>query len=91
MSERAKWDRVYLVCKACGKRSRAPKQVKPKSLVGEIRALTRSDRPRPRVLLTTCMGLCPKGGIAVAAAGSGTPRIAAVASTDDLSDIVTRN
>ena len=83
--DRPKWDAVFLVCRDCGKRSRAPKEAKPKKLVGALRSLAKHERPRPRVLLTSCLGLCPKAATAIAfVANDRPPRIVAVAREDQL-------
>lgn len=62
----ARFGAVYLVCKACGKRGSGPKKLKPKEVAGLVRRASRSDAVRPRVVLTTCLGLCPKKATAVA-------------------------
>ena len=64
-----KWDAVILVCKECGKRRGAPKDAKPKKLADDLRALTKRDRSRARVVMSPCLGLCPKGAIAVTRVG----------------------
>ena len=64
-----KWNAVILVCKACGKRRGAPKDAKPKVLAGDLRTLTKRDRTRARVVLSPCLGLCPKGAVAVTRVG----------------------
>jgi hypothetical protein len=64
-----KWDAVILVCKECSKRRGAPKDAKPKMLAGDLRTLTKHDRSRARVVLSPCLGLCPKGAIAVTRVG----------------------
>ena len=82
--ERPSWGVVYLVCKACGKRSDAPKRLKPKALAGLVRRASKGDKPRPRVLLTSCLGLCPKAATAVAIAGTGlATRVIAIRSVDE--------
>ena len=70
-ARRPKWDAVILVCKECGKRRGAPKDAKPKVLAGDLRTLTKHDRSRARVVLSPCLGLCPKGAIAVTRVGEG--------------------
>lgn len=73
------WKSVVLVCKDCRKRSNGSGKLKPKAVASEARQTTKEAEPRPRVLLTTCLGLCPKGAmtIGVAGAAKGT-RVAAV-------------
>ena len=63
------WKTVVLVCKACEKRSSGPKKISAREVGKELaRACHSADVPRPRVLLTTCMGACPKKAFSVAAA-----------------------
>ncbi len=79
--ERMRWDTAILVCRACGKRSNGPKGMKPKALVSIIRRDAKAVQPRPRVLLTGCLGLCPKGAVAVAVVSASLPpRLIAVRS-----------
>lgn len=82
------WNALLLVCKDCGKRSSGPgKALKVKEVVHELRSASRDARPRPRVLLTNCMGLCPKKAVAVASAdGTTPPRAVAVGSVSALHD-----
>jgi predicted metal-binding protein len=77
----ARWTDVYLVCKACGKRSSGPAKFKPKALAKAVhKEASRSGR-RVRVVMTDCLGLCPKGAITVAHVGLGArPMLAAVKS-----------
>ena len=68
-----KWDAIILVCKECGERRGAPKDVKPKKLAGDLRALSKHHRSRARVVLSPCLGLCPKGAVAVTRVGEDSP------------------
>lgn len=74
------WQSALLVCNACRKRGSGPRGVKTKAVVGEAKRLLRASRPRARVVTTTCLGLCPKGAVAVAMvdAQRGATRIVAV-------------
>lgn len=69
MSKSPTWNTVVLVCKACGKRGSGPKKTRPKAIADELRRAAGRTRPRPRVLLTGCLGLCPKAATAVALVG----------------------
>ncbi len=63
------WKSVVLVCKACEKRSKGPKKLTARQVAKDLgRACRDAALPRPRVLLTTCMGACPKKAITVVAA-----------------------
>lgn len=81
----ARFGAVYLVCKACGKRSSGPKKLKPKEVAGLVRQASKTGIVRSRVVLTTCLGLCPKKATAVARVASGTPtRIVAIAARQEV-------
>lgn len=84
--EAASWRAVVLVCKACGKRSSGPKKIKTKNAVAAARRIARSLEPRPRVLTTSCLGLCPKGALAVAMVG-GAPGRARMARIESLKEM----
>ncbi len=69
---RAGWMTVVMVCKACEKRSKGPKRLAAKGLAKELRRACRDARlNRPLVVLTSCMGACPKKAITVATLGAG--------------------
>ena len=63
-------DAMVLVCKACGKRSSGPRHTKPKQLAQAFKQDGKAHRQKVRVLLTSCMGLCPKKAAAVAVLGA---------------------
>ena len=85
---RPKWNAVVLVCKACGKRSKGPRHLKAKALVTTLRSASKDERPRPRIVTTGCLGLCPKRAIAVAfVGGQRESRIVAVASSEQLASL----
>lgn len=59
---------AILLCRPCGKRSSGPPKGATKETARGLRAAARqAGHPRPRVLLTGCMGACPKKAFAVAA------------------------
>ena len=79
-----KWDALLLICRKCKDRDGAG-EVKPKTLAKIARSLMKEHEPRPRVVLTGCLGVCPKGATTVAHIGNGfTPRVIAVASWEEL-------
>jgi predicted metal-binding protein len=85
--ERVKWDAVVLVCKTCRKRSSAPKRLKPKALAGALRKALKNETPRPRILMTGCLSVCPKAATAVAFVGrDGAPRVVAIKSSDQVEE-----
>jgi hypothetical protein len=59
------WDALVLVCKTCRKRRNGPRDVKAKGLALDIRKSAKSQGLKPRVLLTSCQGLCPKEATSV--------------------------
>ena len=62
------WKSVVLVCKACEKRSKGPKKITARQVGKELaRACRDAAVPRSRVVLTTCLGACPKKAFTVAA------------------------
>ena len=77
---------LVLVCRDCRHRSNGPKKSKTKDLAQELKRLVRLDRPKPRVVMTTCLGLCPRGATAIALIGGTNThaRIAAVAKVQAL-------
>ena len=76
---RPSWDAAVLVCKACRKRADLSANLKGRTVASEARSALRERKRRPRVLLTGCLGLCPKSAVAIAAFTNGSsPRIAAV-------------
>jgi predicted metal-binding protein len=81
------WKDLVLVCRDCRKRSRGPK-AKAKEVASELKKQFGHAKPRPRVVMTTCMGLCPTKATAVALVREGQPIAAiAVASIDQIADI----
>jgi len=64
------WQTVILVCRDCGKRSKGPKGFTSKEAVAEAQSAVRAERPRPRVLRSSCLGLCPKQSMALARVGA---------------------
>ena len=65
---RAGWREAVLVCKDCERRSRGPKRLSAAALAKMLKQACRTARVgRPRLLLTNCMGVCPKKAYTVAA------------------------
>jgi predicted metal-binding protein len=88
--QRPRWQAVLLVCKECGKRSNGPKHLKPKEVAALARRGSKHAKTRTRVLMTTCMGLCPKSAIALAAAGADATRIVAISKSGQVEQAVAR-
>lgn len=86
VAEKVKWDALFLVCTKCRKRKNGPDDLKPKSLIAAASRQMKKLQPRPRAVLTSCLGLCPNKAVAVAFVGGGLgePRIVAVTSVTQL-------
>jgi hypothetical protein len=83
------WDTIVLACRACRKRGRGPTALSGKVAVREARRALKAVRPRPRVVATDCLGLCPDGAIAIVAARAGcAPRAVAVPEAAGIGDAV---
>ena len=66
---RPRFERVVLVCKACEKRSKGPKKLAARELAKKLGGAWRdAGLPRARVVLTGCLGACPKKAFTIAAA-----------------------
>lgn len=62
-----RWRTLLLVCGECEARSKGPKPGTAKKLVkGMLAACREAALPRPRRVLTQCMGACPKKACTVA-------------------------
>jgi hypothetical protein len=87
-----RWDAVLLVCRACRKRGSGPKGFGAKAASKAARrALRDASTGRPRVVLSSCLGLCPKGAMAIAfVARDAAARIAPAGSLDDVAPVVRR-
>jgi predicted metal-binding protein len=82
---KAKFDALLLVCGRCAGRSSGPSKRKAKKLPGEFKKALGQERPRFRIVESSCLGLCPKKATAVAAAVDNAPvRLAAVRDKDDV-------
>jgi hypothetical protein len=83
-----RWDAVFLVCADCRERSNGPK-LKTKALANLVRHEARRSKTRTRILLTGCLGLCPKAATAVAhVSGDAGLRIVAIRSKKQVAEAV---
>jgi len=83
-----KWNAAFLICRQCRKRKNGP-HMKAKVLVTTVRGITRDVEPRPRIVLTSCLGLCPKGATALAYVGGAVdPRVVAIKSCAKLEAVM---
>ena len=75
------WEFLVLICKDCRRRKDGPKHLKAKGLAKEIKHQVKERAPRARVVLSSCLKLCPKKATSVAYVGAGVePRIAGIRS-----------
>ena len=66
------FDTAILLCRACGKRSAGPPKKDAKTAAKRLRAAAReAGHSRPRVVLTGCLGACPKKAWTLAATQPG--------------------
>ena len=86
-----KFDALLMVCSRCVERSSGPSKRKAKKLPGDFKKALGAERPRFRIVQTSCLGLCPKKATAVAAAtGDGPLQLAAVGGTADVQAVAVR-
>ena len=64
-----RWDGVVLVCRQCRQRGSGPKKLKNKDVTRALRRELKGGAARPRVVLTECLGLCPKRATTIARVG----------------------
>jgi len=82
---------AIMVCKQCQKRSSGPKKLNAKDLQQPLKRALGDARLRFRTVQTSCLGLCPKKAIAVAAVtADGTSLLAAIRDEDDLKPVAAR-
>ena len=63
---------VVMVCRVCEKRSKGPKKLGAREVAKTLsRACREGKVARPRIVLTSCLGACPKKAITVVAAAPG--------------------
>jgi hypothetical protein len=83
------WESLFLICKDCRRRRDGPKHLKARALAKEIKHQVKDSAPRARVVLTSCLKLCPKKATSVAFVGPlAKPRIAAIKSSAQLQDVL---
>jgi predicted metal-binding protein len=79
------WDSLLLICKDCRRRKDGPKHLKARVLSKAVKHQVKSSAPRARIVLTSCLKLCPTKATSVAfVTASAKPRIVAVESGGQL-------
>ena len=69
---RSRLKSIVLVCEACPRRSKGPKRIGAKRVAKALRGACRdAGVAKPRIVLTSCLGACPKKAFTVAATGPG--------------------
>ena len=67
---RSRLQHIALVCGACEKRSKGPKPGTTKRVTKALRSASRSAGVgKVRIVVTSCLGACPKKAVTVAAPG----------------------
>jgi len=74
---KAKFDGLVLVCGQCEKRSSGPSKLTAKDARKSLKSALGAQRSRLRIVQSSCLGLCPKKSIAIAAAAQGSPALLA--------------
>ena len=88
---KAKFDALLMVCSRCAERSSGPSKRKATKLPGDFKKALGAERPRFRIVESSCLGLCPKKATAVAAAtGDGPLQLAAVGGKSDIQAVADR-
>lgn len=67
---KTRWQHVALVCRACAKRGNGPDKLKPKRVARALRDACDASGRATKVMLTPCLGLCPKGAMVVVVPGA---------------------
>jgi predicted metal-binding protein len=60
------WASLLLICKDCRRRKNGPKHLKATTLAKDIKHQVKEIMPGARIILTTCLKLCPKKATSVA-------------------------
>jgi hypothetical protein len=88
---KAKFQSLVLVCGQCEKRGSGPSKLTAKDARKTIKGALGGQRARMRIVQCSCLGLCPKKSIAIAAAGADMPALLAAARNErDLREIAAR-
>jgi predicted metal-binding protein len=82
---KTRFETALLLCRACAKRGDGPPKKETKELARRLRGAARdAGHPRPRVVLTSCLGACPRKAFTLAATGAdGRVAMVAVRADDD--------
>ena len=82
---KTRFETAMLLCRACTKRGSGPPKKELKELARALRGAARdAGHPRPRVVLTSCLGACPKKAFTLAATrADGRVAMLAVRGDDD--------
>ena len=72
---------AVLVCGDCEERSSGPRKLRARDVRKDLKGALGDARFKLRVLHSSCLGLCPKKAMAVAALGTGVQAVAAEVKT----------
>lgn len=88
---KARFEGLVLVCDQCEKRSSGPSKLTAKEARKSLKGALGAQRTRMRIVASSCLGLCPKKSIAIAAASRDTPAVLAeVRNERDLKAVAAR-
>lgn len=79
---KVKFGGVVLVCGECEDRSNGPSKLNAKTVRKELKRGLVQSPVRLRIVESSCLGLCPKKAMAVAAVAAGRPLLAAEVRSD---------
>jgi predicted metal-binding protein len=83
--ERPGWTSLLLICKDCRRRKNGPKHLKATTLAKDIKHQVKEIMPGTRIILTTCLKLCPKKATSVAYISAAAEQsITAIGNSDQL-------
>ena len=82
---------AVMICEQCEKRRSGPSKLTAKKLRGPFKDALGDARLRLRIVQTSCLGLCPKKAIAVAAVeAGGQALLAEIRDKDDVTTVAAR-
>ena len=79
------WASLLLICKDCRRRKNGPKHLKATTLAKDIKHQVKEIIPGARIVLTTCLKLCPNKATSVAYVSAAAEQsITAIKDSDEL-------
>ncbi len=84
-----KFGGAVLVCGDCEERGSGPKKLRAREVRKDLKRHLGGVRFKVRVVESSCLGLCPKKALALAALGGAPPMAAEVRTDDDVAAFAT--